>query len=220
MIDAFKDDAAFTTTEEQQFKKKVSINLSVLQGQDEYGDLAFEIGKLYWYYYDYGKTEGTDNQVTRMKSAIQWFEDACEYGGEESDYYVMAKMYRDIGQFNRDITLKVQEASDKGTYLPYWQNLSELVETVSSRQDENEIVNLEVYKLALNAIETYARKFKADEVARTDMQALFDKIELGVKQITTTTDKTEQMKNEIMSRFEETEETIKNAYAGEQEVEA
>ena len=104
-------------------------------------------------------------------------------------------MYRDIGQFNRDITLKVQEASDKGTYLPYWQNLSELVETVSSRQDENEIVNLEVYKLALNAIETYARKFKADEVARTDMQALFDKIELCVKQITTTTDKTDQMKN-------------------------
>ena len=35
----------------------------------------FEIGKLYWYYYDYGRTEDSDNQITRMKSAIQWFED-------------------------------------------------------------------------------------------------------------------------------------------------
>ena len=95
-----------------------------------------------------------------MKSAIQWFEAACTYGGEDSSYYTMAEMYRDIGQFNRDITLNVQEASDKGTYLPYWENITKLVATVSESQDENEIVNLEVYKLAMNAVETYARKFR------------------------------------------------------------
>ena len=39
-----------------------------------------------------------------MKSAIQWFEAACTYGGEDSSYYTMAEMYRDIGQFNRDIS--------------------------------------------------------------------------------------------------------------------
>lgn len=32
---------------------------------------------------------------------------------KNSSYYTMAEMYRDIGQFNRDITLNVQEASDK-----------------------------------------------------------------------------------------------------------
>lgn len=61
----------------------------------------------------------------------------------------MAQMYRDIGQFNRDITLNVQEASDKGMYLPYWNNLVQLVETVYNSAEEQEIVNLEVYKLAI-----------------------------------------------------------------------
>lgn len=220
IIEAFKDDAVFSVEEEELFKKKVNGNITTLQANRDYADLAFEIGKLYWYYYDYGRTQDSDNQVTRMKSAIQWFEAACEYGGAESDYYTMAQMYRAIGQFNRDITLNVQEASDKGTYLPYWENLNELVETVSSSQDENEIVNLEVYKLAINAIETYARKFKADDVTEEDMMTLLEKVKEGTMGTSTTTDKTTQMKTEVISRFESAESAIENAFAKMQEVES
>lgn len=218
MIEAFKDDAVFSVEEEELFKKKVNGNLTALQQNSDYADLAFEIGKLYWYYYDYGRSDVSDNQVTRMKSSIQWFEAACEYGGEESDYYTMAQMYRDIGQFNRDITLNVQEASDKGTYQPYWMNLNELVDTVGNSQDENEIVNLEVYKLAANAVETYARKFKADEITEEEMEALLKKVKDGVNATATTTDKTEQMKADILSRFSAAESAVKNAFAVTQEV--
>jgi serine/threonine-protein kinase len=218
MVEAFKDDAVFSVDEEELFKKKVNSNLSSLQNNKDYADLAFEIGKLYWYYYDYGRSEDSDNQVTRMKSSIQWFEDACTYGGEDSDYYTMASMYRDIGQFNRDITLNIEEASDKGTYLPYWINLTELVATVNTGTNESEIVNLEVYKLALNSIETYARKFKADEVTEEDMTTLLNAIELGANGTDTTTDKTEEMKEEVMSRIDAAQTAIENAYAGSQEV--
>lgn len=219
MIEAFKDDAVFSVEEEQQFKKKVNGNLTALQQSDDYADLAFEIGKLYWYYYDYGRSENSDNQITRMKSSIQWFDVACEYGGKDSDYYMMAQMYRDIGQFNRDITLNVQEASDKGTYLPYWGNLNELVDTLADTQEENEIVNLEVYRLAISSIETYARKFKADDVTRTDMEALLTKVETGVRATSTTTDKTEQMKEEILARINDAKAAIENAFSNRQEVE-
>ena len=217
MIEAFKDDAVFSVQEEEQFKKKINKNLAALQNDSAYADLAFETGKLYWYYYDYGRTEGADNQITRMKSAIQWFEDAYTYGNEGSDYHTMAKIYRDIGQFNRDITLKVQEASDKGVYQPYWQNLNELVETVSSTPDENEIVNLEVYKLAVNAIETYARKFKSDDVSAESMQALLEKVKEGTENIQTTTDKTEEIKTDVQKRLEFAQEAIENAFAREEE---
>ena len=206
--------------EEELFKKKVNGNLPKLQQSRDYPDLAFEIGKLYWYYYDYGRSENADNQVTRMKSAIQWFEAACEYGGEESDYYTMAKMYRDIGKFNRDITLNVQEASDKGTYLPYWQNLSGLVDTVSGSQEENEIVSLEVYKLAINAVETYARKFKADGVTEEEMKALLEKVKEGIGVTETTTDKTGEMKEDITERLGAAETAIENAFSNEREVRA
>ena len=220
IIEAFKDDAVFSVEEEELFKKKVNGNLPKLQQSRDYPDLAFEIGKLYWYYYDYGRSENADNQVTRMKSAIQWFEAACEYGGEESDYYTMAKMYRDIGKFNRDITLNVQEASDKGTYLPYWQNLSGLVDTVSGSREENEIVSLEVYKLAINAVETYARKFKADGVTEEEMKALLEKVKEGIGVTETTTDKTGEMKEDITERLGAAETAIENAFSNEREVRA
>ena len=121
---------------------------------------------------------------------------------------------------NRDITLNVQEASDKGTYLPYWENITKLVTTVSESQDENEIVNLEVYKLAMNAVETYARKFKADDVTQEDMEALLKQVKTGTEQVDTTTDKTEEMKNDILKRLQDAEAAVKNAYAKDTEVKA
>ena len=102
MIEAFKDDAAFSTDEEALLKQKLNSNIADLRNQEDYAELAFEVGKLYWYYYDYGKSNAADNQITRMKSSIQWFEDAAEYGGESSDNYLMSTIYRDIGKFNRD----------------------------------------------------------------------------------------------------------------------
>lgn len=218
MIEAFKDDAIFLVEEEEQFKKKINGNLAKLQQNEEYGDLAFEIGKLYWYYYDYGRTETSDNQITRMKSAIQWFEAACRYGGEESEYYKTALMYHDIGKFNRDITLNVQEASDKGTYLPYWENIKQLVDTINNSSEEQEIVNLEVYKLSMNAMETYARKFKSDGITKEDMEILAEQVKNGIEATETTTDKTTQMKGEIISRIPEVEKAINNAFAKDQEV--
>lgn len=212
MVEAYKDDAVFTVDEEKGFKTKINANLSGLREQSDYGSLAFEIGKLYWYYYDYGKTETADNQVTRMKSAIQWFEDATEYGGQSADYYLMSTIYRDIGKFNRDITLNIEEASDKGKYGPYWENINELVSMVMSSEDESEIIELEIYKLAMYSIETYARKFKADGVSQEDMIQLFNTVKEAVADVDTTSDKTEQLINDVVARFDSVETAITNAY--------
>lgn len=212
IVDAIKDDATYTTEEEKVFKAKVSDNLSTLREQEEYGNLAFEIGKLYWYYYDYGKTETADNQITRMKSAIQWFEDATKYGGTAKDYYTMSATYRDIGKFNKDITLNIEEASDKGKYEPYWENMKELVSMIQSSDNESEIIELEVYKLSMYSIETYARKFKADGVEKSDMLSLYETVKNAVAYVDTTSDKTEQLKIDVTERFDSTKTAIENAY--------
>lgn len=212
MVDAVKDDAAFTTEEETAIKKKLNANIASLRGEEGYANLAFEVGKLYWYYYDYGKTETADNQITRMKSAIQWFEDAVEYGSEADDFYTMAKIYSDIGKFNRDITLNIEEASDKGKYSPYWSNMQELVEMISSSNDENEIIELEVYKLTMYSIETYARKFKADGITQDQMNNLFATVKTEASEVSTTSDKTEQLKTDVMNRFDAAQAAIENAF--------
>lgn len=212
MVDAVKDDASFSVAEEEKIKKKLNVNLSSLQNEQGYAELAFEIGKLYWYYYDYGKTETADNQITRMKSAIQWFEDAVEYGSETDDFYTMAKIYSDIGKFNRDITLNIEEASDKGKYSPYWSNMQELVEMISSSNDENEIIELEVYKLTMYSIETYARKFKAYGITQDQMNNLFSTVKTEAFEVSTTSDKTEQLKTDVMNRFDAAQAAIENAF--------
>lgn len=213
MADAVKDDATFSNEEEIAIKKKLNANISELRDEVGYAELAFEVGKLYWYYYDYGKTETADNDATRMKSAIQWFEDAVKYGSESDEFYTMAIVYRDIGKFNRDINLSVQEATDSDKmYLEYWNNLSELVDIITSSKDESEIVELEIYRLALNSIETYARKFKKATVNQQDMQQLFEVVQQELNKVSTTSDTTEDLKVSVVNRIDQTRLAIDNAY--------
>ena len=213
LIDAFKDDAVFSVEEENEFKKKINNNLSELRKQKDYADLAYEIGRLYWYYYDYGKTDTNDNQITRIKSSIQWFSDACDYSTEDSDYHVISQVYKEIGQFTRDVTLNVEEASDKGTYAPYFENLESLLGIVEN--ENSEIVNLEVYQLCMNSVENYARKFKADGIDEKQLQTFFQEVSDKTDQIDTTTDKTDELKTEIINRESAVQDAIQNAYSEE-----
>lgn len=212
MIEAFKDDASFTTEEEAQLQKALTPHLTELREGEDYAELAFETGKLYWYYYDYGKEDSADNQITRMKSAVQWFEDAVQYGSSSADFYTMATIYRDIGKFNRDITLNIEEASDKGVYQPYWQNINELTEMIQNQGNESEIIRLEVYRLAMYAMESYARKFKADGVTQEEMETLFTTVKEAAEKTEVTSDKTELLRDDIISRADPVKTAIGNAF--------
>ncbi|MED4014534.1 MULTISPECIES: serine/threonine protein kinase [Sutcliffiella] len=212
LIDAFKLDANFTVEEEKQLKTKMNPHLRELRKTAEYSNLAFEIGKAYWYYYDYGRTEQNDNQITRITSSIQWFEDAVTYAPEGMKYLDMAKIYRDIGKFNRDITLHIVEASDKGEYQPYWENIKELLAIVDENPDESEIVMLELYKLAMYSMESYARKFKSDGVEESDIRSVYEAVKQSTQEVAVTTDRTEEIKEEVIGRFGTTEKAIDNAY--------
>lgn len=223
LIDTYKSDGAFSVAEEEVFKniirsydeqKQKSDKLEDLRSVEGYAELSFEIGKLYWYYYDYGKTDNADNDVTRMKSAIQWFDDAVKYGSESDSFYTMATVYRDIGEFNRDINLNVQEATDTNEmYASYWTNLSNLVGIITQSKDESEIVELEIYELTMNSIEQYARKFKNKaNVSQSDMQQLFDTVKDALNDVSTTSDTTEDIKTNVVSRVEQTQSAIDNAY--------
>ena len=210
LMDVYKSDLSFDTEEEAGMKSTLYSNLETLQSTDEYAELAFELGKLYWYYYDYGT--GETNFVTRMKSAIQWFEDAIEYGGEDFKSKDMALIYRDIGKFNESITMEIEEASDAGKYAPYFQNLVRLTEQMNENPDEAEIVMLEIYRLDVDAIETYARKFRRDGITQEQMEDLLAAAGEGLARTETTTDKTEGIKKAVTGRLDEAAEAVTRAF--------
>ncbi len=215
LLAAYKDDAAFSVQEESQLKIVLNEHLQGLRQTEEYPALAFELGKLYWYYYDYGKGEGVDNGITRMKSAIPWFEDVLTYGGENNPNYLMAKTYAEIGKFNRDITLNIEEASDKGLYRQYWDSISSMTEQVSAATEESEIVRLEFYKLVLHSLETYARKFKADDIPQEELEGVYQQVKQGISETESTTDKTIALKEYLQKRLTPAQEAVKQAYRKE-----
>lgn len=212
MVEAMKEDASFNTEEYKALTKVITTNDGIIKSEERYPELAFEIGKLYWYYYDYGKSEGSDNQATRMKSAVDWFSDAIEYGDETGTYYQMAKVYKEIGEFNKEITTSVQEASDKGKYAEYWKNISDLLSYIDEQDDANEFVQLEIYKLTYSTIETYAKKLKSDGVSQQEMTGLYDRATGDIKALETTSDTTSDIKEELLSRTDAVGEAITNAY--------
>ena len=210
IVQAMKEDACFTVEEEVILKQILNTDVDGLRENSQYAELAYEVGKLYWYYYDYGKNESADNQITRMKSAVPWFEEACFYGKEEDVFYVTAMAYYEIGKFNKDIILNIEESSDKGLYIEYYQNLKMLFETVLL--EESELVNLEVYKLSICTIELYANKLKRDGVEYSDIQEFFDAVCVATEQIEVSTDKTKLLKDSVMKRFENAYAAMENAY--------
>lgn len=218
LIQAFKDnDSTFTVEEAKELEKLITNHSAELQkNMNGYVEICFETGKLFWYYYNYG--DGSDNQVTRAKSSIEWFEDVLKNAPEDYANLGMANVYSNIGIFYRDITTAVTEASDKGKYKPLFENLSSLIEKVATDESESEIVRIELLELTRSAIQQYATKFKADGVSKDDLLSVLDEIESITASLETTTDKTTAKKATIVKLLTDTENAVNVAFGTKREV--
>jgi serine/threonine protein kinase len=212
LIQAYKDnDSVFTVAEAKQLEKLITNNKSALiQDPESYTEICFETAKLFWYYYNYG--DGSDNQVTKAKSSIEWFEDVLDNAPDDYENIGMAKVYANVGIFYRDITTAITEASDKGKYQPLFENLSELIDTVAMDDNGTEIVRLELLELSRSAIQQYATKFKNDGISQTELDSMLDNIEVIAKSIDTTTDLTDEKKASITEFIGEAREAVELAY--------
>ena len=212
LIQAYKDnDSVFTVDEAKQLEKLITNNKSALiQDPESYTEICFETAKLFWYYYNYG--DGSDNQVTKAKSSIEWFEDGLDNAPDDYENIGMAIVYANVGIFYRDITTAITEASDKGKYQPLFENLSELIDTVAMDDNETEIVRLELLELSRSAIQQYATKFKNDGISQTELDSMLDNIEVIAKSIDTTTDLTDEKKASITEFIGEAREAVELAY--------
>ena len=70
-LEAIKQDGVFSQEEEGKLLNHINPNLQEIKGSGGYGKLAFEIGKLYWFYY-----QGSLSGESGSSLSIRWFEDA------------------------------------------------------------------------------------------------------------------------------------------------
>lgn len=211
LIRAFKeDDSVFSVEEGKLLEKLIKNNKLALQENPEnYTEICFETGKLYWYYYDYAD----GSQIAKAKSSVEWFQDVIDNAPQGYENIGMAKVYANIGIFYRDITTNITEANDKGKYAPLFENMTELMNSVADNESESEIVRLELIELTRGAIQQYATKFKVDGITEKQLTELYDTVSATVNSIEPTADKTEELKTTITSNLPNTKAAIESAYS-------
>lgn len=205
-----ESDSVFTKDEAENIVKLVKNNEEELKKDpDGYAEICFEIGKLYWYYYD------GDSDMTRRKNSVKWFDYAIDAAGENSDKIQlgMAKVYSRIGTFYTEISVNTIEANDKGKYKPFFDDVNEFIDTVAADQNESEIVRLELLKLAGDAMCAYPTKFKTDGVTQKDMEDMCSRIEKICDSITPTTDRTTELYDDIIQSMDSAQQEISTAFS-------
>lgn len=154
MIESIKATGTFTPEQEAQLLSVVNPSLLALQTKDGWGDVAFSIGKLYWFFYD-GPEDG------RVLS-VKWFEDALAGDTQNSDE---AATFYQMGTFQRDISSSIREGSDSGMYAEYWKSLNSIQNYATG-----EVVELQSRIMLAQAIDQYSYRLRSDGVPEAEVR--------------------------------------------------
>lgn len=145
--------------------------------QEKYGRLCYEVGHALWFNY----RSDLEDETAKMKHAMGWFNDAKNNLAEDNEYYGLSRLYYQIGSYNMNIQQLIDQDEDKGEYLAYWQQIEEMLELASS---ESKYAQLQMYRLAVISVINYAQSFANDGVSTSDMKAMLNEAEEGLKALT------------------------------------
>ena len=195
LIGIFKEDGIFTEEEEKCWNKVVDEYIDSLKDDSEYSALAYEVGKLYWYYYSYG-----GSNIAGIKSSVPWFEDAAV----DLKWQDSATIYYLIGCFHRDITVKVSECEEEGIYFEYFQNLNYLL--LLSESNSSVVERLEAVSLVIYSIDVYRYDFIDDGISLSEIEKMREKAISILYATNATSDQNRERKNDIEEYIDETED--------------
>ncbi len=216
LVKLYRSDMSFTPAEERQLREVILPNITDFERNGDWADLAFSVGKLYWYSYNVPAGDFADDddaaygqgRSERIRAASQWMHEAASVEGFADRE--LASVYADIADFNIDIVPLINEGSDAGLYKPYFERLSSMIDLLAN--EENDVMRLEAANLALDALETYPRKFRADGIAQSDLEALARRAGELAEKSTSTTERLDAEKARAGSRTDDVAESIGNAY--------
>ncbi|MDE6088445.1 MAG: serine/threonine protein kinase [Oscillospiraceae bacterium] len=217
LIEAYKENdgesPVFSKEEAEQITNLMSNHKTDFEtNKENYVEICYEIGNLYWYYYD------DKNQVTKSIYAINWFQEVTKNADKNYDKRKqgLAEAYAAIGIFYRDNVTLVTEARDDKTYDELLRNLQDLMDGIATNKDEADIVRLEVLEMARYALQRYTTDFKRDDVDEERLIALHKRIETVLNSIDVEyygeTHPLYIKKSEIEANMADTESAVRNAY--------
>ncbi len=208
----YKNDFNFSVSEAQRWNSVFSEYQSDIKQSNGYAKLCYDVGILYFIYYDYG------DELTRGSQAAQWFQyviddydsrlesgSSCTLTEEERR---AAEVYATIGRFYQNLSQSSLEGREGVVYEDYWDALESACEIVESEDSVNDsaIIKLRLYQLIFEAIAspTYLTGFSRVGVTASQAQEMLDRITQAVVSL-----EDEARQNELSeSMFE----TVTNGY--------
>lgn len=200
LINSYKVDGQFTAEEKQQFDEVYNDHLSEIQGTSRFPELSYELGRLYWYFYNYGQTGTYDeNQSTRIKASSDYFANAAQDQAFEN--YATAQNYANIAQFVSGIDSAVMQGDEtKELYAGFWESLNTLADQID--QESVEVVKLDSCVLIANSIEAYMNKFKGiGDVSEAAMESLLQTVNQQLSDMKLTTEENTQLRDLTLARL-------------------
>ena len=189
IIDAIKQDGVFTKEEETQFLDLLNPSLSLLEKSPRFKELAFEVGRLYWLYY---------NDASSQEIASRWFKDAKGY----SD---LADVYASIGSFPTDVVKAANEGTDAGMYKKQWN----LLDSVSG---QSELVALHIAKARVELVNNYPYRIKADGVSKDEILSKLNEITSLIQKSQEREGRQADVAKELSSSLEKAKKVVEVTY--------
>lgn len=189
IIDAIKQDGVFTKEEETQFLDLLNPSLSLLEKSPRFKELAFEVGRLYWLYY---------NDSSSQEIASRWFKDAKGY----SD---LADVYASIGSFPTEVVKAANEGTDAGMYKKQWN----LLDSVSG---QSELVALHIAKARVELVNNYPYRLKADGVSKDEILSKLNEITSLIQKSQEREGRQADVAKELSSSLEKDKKVVEVTY--------
>lgn len=189
IIDAIKQDGVFTKEEETKFLDLLNPSLSLLEKSPRFKELVFEVGRLYWLYY---------NDSSSQEIASRWFKDARGY----SD---LADVYASIGSFPTDVVKAANEGTDAGMYKKQWN----LLDSVSG---QSELVALHIAKARVELVNNYPYRLKADGVSKEEILSELNEITSLIKKSQEREGRQADVAKELSSSLEKAKKVVEVTY--------
>lgn len=197
MVKIYRSNGHFTSEDEFQLLSALQSNLPSLKGKEGAGDLLYQVGQLYWFYYP---------QNGQTKS-VSWFEQAKDFGVSEKNQHLLS-IYLELGTFKKGILSSITDHSDSGMYRTYWNALNDL----STEMGDDSQLQLTYLQSVFDVIDSYSGGLKSDGLNLDELKVVFDKAVDLLNSYSGKTDAQMKAKTELQSRVETVRNKLNTTY--------
>ena len=153
MLEALKRGGKVTKDQESDFLGVLMPNLNDLKQQKGYGDLAYNIGQMYFFYY------GDTNDVEGQKQAASWFKDAMQSGTKNED--LASGLYL-VSDFQGSVQSAMRDGSDAGMYGNVYKSFLNVLKNSGG----NPVIESSVYNSLMELINNYSFRLAQEGISK------------------------------------------------------